>query len=184
MVPLKKSTPVWIQKVSVSLSGVTFRFKDRVSDHAKTKAEMITPIKTANAKLCNKIVIMATTLLLRIGSIEPSAMLLDATDAFESGSAASDEAARFTKTGMLHEAIESCAEAAAKEFDIATQKRLLRAVCSGYAVGMQWSNKYHMIWWIQTDQRGWIQTDQRGPLQQLQHSFIVIVPSIRSFHSN
>jgi hypothetical protein len=74
----------------------------------------------------------ATTLLLRIGSIEPSAMLLDAADAFESGSAASDEAARaITKTGMLYEAIESCAEAAAKEFDIATQKRLLRAASYG-----------------------------------------------------
>lgn len=74
----------------------------------------------------------ATALLLRIGSIEPSAMLLDAADAFENGSAASDEAARsITKSGMLFEAIESCTEAAAKEFDIATQKRLLRAASYG-----------------------------------------------------
>ena len=74
----------------------------------------------------------ATALLLRIGSIEPSAMLLDAADAFESGSAASDETARsITKSGMLFEAIESCTEAAAKEFDIATQKRLLRAASYG-----------------------------------------------------
>lgn len=74
----------------------------------------------------------ATALLLRIGSIEPSAMLLDASDAFESGSTASDEAARaITKTGMLTEAIEGCADAAAKEFDILTQKRLLRAASFG-----------------------------------------------------
>ena len=74
----------------------------------------------------------ATALLLRIGSIEPSAMLLDAADAFESGSTASDEAARaITKTGMLSEAIEGCIDAAAKEFDIATQKRLLRAASFG-----------------------------------------------------
>lgn len=74
----------------------------------------------------------ATALLLRIGSIEPSAMLLDAADAFESGSTASDEAARaITKTGMLSEAIEGCTDAAAKEFDIATQKRLLRAASFG-----------------------------------------------------
>jgi hypothetical protein len=74
----------------------------------------------------------ATALLLRIGSIEPSAMLLDAADAFESGSTASDEAARaITKTGMLPEAIEGCTDAAAKEFDIATQKRLLRAASFG-----------------------------------------------------
>ena len=74
----------------------------------------------------------ATALLLRIGSIEPAAMLLDAADAFESGSTASDEAARaITKTGMLSEAIEGCTDAAAREFDIATQQRLLRAASYG-----------------------------------------------------
>lgn len=74
----------------------------------------------------------ATALLLRIGSIEPAAMLLDASDAFDSGSASSDDAARaITKTGMLSEAIDGCTNAAAKEFDIATQKRLLRAASYG-----------------------------------------------------
>jgi vacuolar protein sorting-associated protein 16 len=74
----------------------------------------------------------ATALLLRIGSIEPSAMLLDAADAFERGSAASDDVAKsITKSGMLYEAIESCTDAAAKEFDIATQKRLLQAASYG-----------------------------------------------------
>ena len=74
----------------------------------------------------------ATALLLRIGSIEPAAMLLDASDAFESGSTASDEAARaITKTGMLSEAIEGCTDAAVREFDIATQKRLLKAASYG-----------------------------------------------------
>jgi vacuolar protein sorting-associated protein 16 len=74
----------------------------------------------------------ATALLLRIGSIEPSAMLLDASDAFESGSASSDEAARaITKTGALVEAIEGCTDAAAREFDIVTQKRLLQAASFG-----------------------------------------------------
>jgi hypothetical protein len=74
----------------------------------------------------------STSLLLRIGSIEPAAMLLDASDAFDSGSASSDEAARaITKTGMLLEAIEDCTGAAAREFDIATQKRLLRAASYG-----------------------------------------------------
>lgn len=74
----------------------------------------------------------ATALLLRIGSIETSAMLLDAADAFESGSPASDEAARaIVKTGSLAEAIETCTDAATKEFDIVTQKRLLRAASYG-----------------------------------------------------
>jgi vacuolar protein sorting-associated protein 16 len=74
----------------------------------------------------------STALLLRIGSIEPSAMLLDASDAFESGSPASEEAARaIVKTGALIEAIETCTEAATKEFDIATQKRLLSAASYG-----------------------------------------------------
>lgn len=73
-----------------------------------------------------------TALLLQIGSIEPSAMLLDAADAFESGSPSSDEAARaITKTGMLNDAIETCTEAAEREFDVPMQKRLLGAASYG-----------------------------------------------------
>lgn len=74
----------------------------------------------------------ATALLLRIGSIETTAMLLDASDAYHSGSQTSDEAARaIIKTGMLEEAIETCTDSAMKEFDIFTQKRLLRAASYG-----------------------------------------------------
>mmetsp|Transcript_16407 Transcript_16407/g.19003 ORF Transcript_16407/g.19003 Transcript_16407/m.19003 type:complete len:1168 (-) Transcript_16407:25-3528(-) len=74
----------------------------------------------------------ATAAMLRIGSIEPAAMLLDASDAFENGSPSSDEAARaITKTGMLVEAISICTDAASKEFDIAMQKRLLKAASYG-----------------------------------------------------
>lgn len=73
-----------------------------------------------------------TAALMRIGSIEPSAMLLDASDAFDAGSPASDEAARaITKTGLLMEAVESCTEAATKEYDIGMQKRLLKAASYG-----------------------------------------------------
>ena len=73
-----------------------------------------------------------TAAMLRIGSIEPAAMLLDASDAFENGSPASDEAARaITKTGMLLKATTVCIDAAAKEFDINMQKRLLRAASYG-----------------------------------------------------
>jgi vacuolar protein sorting-associated protein 16 len=74
----------------------------------------------------------ATALLLRIGSIETSAMLLDASDAHHSGSPSSDEAAlTIVKTGMLDDAIETCTDSATKEFDIPTQKRLLRAASYG-----------------------------------------------------
>ena len=74
----------------------------------------------------------ATAELFRIGSIEPSAMLLDASDDFEKGSPSSDEAARaITKTGMLAEAVVTCTEAATREFDVKTQKRLLRAASYG-----------------------------------------------------
>lgn len=74
----------------------------------------------------------ATAMLLRIGSIEPSAMLLDASDAFESGSPSSDEDARaITKTGMLLDAVETCTDAATREFDIDMQKRFLRAASYG-----------------------------------------------------
>jgi hypothetical protein len=102
-----------------------------------------------------------TANLLRIGSIEPSAMLLDASDAFNHASSASslssvinatediaaddtflpslplscsnaeEAAAAIVKTGMLAEAIEACTEAASREFDIVMQKRLLRAASYG-----------------------------------------------------
>ena len=74
----------------------------------------------------------ATAELFRIGSIEPSAMLLDASDDFEKGSPSSDDAARaITKTGMLTDAIEACTEAATREYNVPTQKRLLRAASYG-----------------------------------------------------
>jgi vacuolar protein sorting-associated protein 16 len=74
----------------------------------------------------------ATTLLLRIGSIETTAMLLDASDAYHSGSNVTDEAVRsISRTGQLEEAIETCIDSATKEFDITTQKRLLRAASYG-----------------------------------------------------
>jgi vacuolar protein sorting-associated protein 16 len=73
----------------------------------------------------------ATALLLRLGSIESSAMLLDAADAFAAGSPAADSAIRAIDPEVLVEAIETCVDAAAKEFDMVTQKRLLRAASYG-----------------------------------------------------
>ena len=73
-----------------------------------------------------------TVELLRIGSIETAAMLVDASDAFHAGSPTSDETARaILEAGQLEEAIRTCTEAATKEFDIWTQKRLLRAASYG-----------------------------------------------------
>jgi hypothetical protein len=74
-----------------------------------------------------------TASLLRIGSIEPSAMLVDAWDAFVKGLPTADEAARaIMKTpGLIEEAIETCIDAASREFDIYTQKRLLHAASYG-----------------------------------------------------
>jgi len=74
-----------------------------------------------------------TASLLRIGSIEPSAMLVDAWDAFVKGSPSADEAARaiMKTTGLIEEAIETCIDAASREFDLSTQKRLLYAASYG-----------------------------------------------------
>lgn len=74
----------------------------------------------------------ATAQLLRIGSIETAAMLLDASDSYHTGSHVSDDAVRsLIDTGTLENAIEICTDSATKEFDIATQKRLLRAASYG-----------------------------------------------------
>jgi len=74
-----------------------------------------------------------TSDLLRIGSIEPGALLLDASDAFDSGSSNADEAARSItqQEGLLEEAIRGCITAAVGEFDIKIQKRMLRAASYG-----------------------------------------------------
>lgn len=59
--------------------------------------------------------------------------MLDASDAFDSGSSNSDEAARSITQheGLLEEAILGCVQAAVGEFDIKVQKRMLRAASYG-----------------------------------------------------
>ena len=71
--------------------------------------------------------------LLQVGSIEPGALLLDASDAFDSGSSNADEAARSitAREGLLSEAILDCVAAAVGEFDVRVQKRMLRAASYG-----------------------------------------------------
>eukprot|EP00584_Thalassiosira_punctigera_P011394 CAMPEP_0172567060 /NCGR_PEP_ID=MMETSP1067-20121228/114430_1 /TAXON_ID=265564 ORGANISM="Thalassiosira punctigera, Strain Tpunct2005C2" /NCGR_SAMPLE_ID=MMETSP1067 /ASSEMBLY_ACC=CAM_ASM_000444 /LENGTH=1182 /DNA_ID=CAMNT_0013358321 /DNA_START=76 /DNA_END=3621 /DNA_ORIENTATION=- len=71
--------------------------------------------------------------LLRIGSIEPGALLLDASDAFDSGTPNADEAAKSItrREGLMDEAVLGCVEAAMGEFDVMVQKRMLRAASYG-----------------------------------------------------
>ena len=79
-----------------------------------------------------------TAAMLRIGSIEPGAMLLDAADRFASGTPVSDETAKsMRQSGQLDSAISACTEGALREFDIVTQKRLLAAA----SYGMHYSYK-------------------------------------------
>jgi vacuolar protein sorting-associated protein 16 len=80
----------------------------------------------------------ATASLLSIGSIDTTAMLLDASDAYHSGSPTSDEATRsMLESGSLDESVETCMDSATKEFDIDTQKRLLRAATYGMHFGFK-----------------------------------------------
>lgn len=70
-----------------------------------------------------------TANLLRIGSIEGSALLLEASDAFVAGTVSDD--VLLADNPPKEEDISVCIEAATKEFDILTQKRLLRAASYG-----------------------------------------------------
>lgn len=80
----------------------------------------------------------ATASLLSIGSIDTTAMLLDASDAYHAGSPTSDEATRsMLESGSLDESIETCVDSATKEFDIDVQKRLLRAATYGMHFGFK-----------------------------------------------
>ena len=83
-----------------------------------------------------------TAQLLRIGSIDTAAMLLDAADAHyqhhhqQQGSSTTTAKtthwdAIFSEPSALRAAIDTCTDAATKEFDIPTQKRLLRAASFG-----------------------------------------------------
>jgi hypothetical protein len=65
-------------------------------------------------------------------------MLLDAADAYHAGSPTSDEATRsMLEGGLLDESVETCMDSATKEFDIDTQKRLLRAATYGMHFGFK-----------------------------------------------
>lgn len=66
----------------------------------------------------------------RIGSMEPGAMLLEASKEFHKKSHLADEYIRIIKT-QLRQAVYHCAEAAGHEYVISTQKMLLKAAAFG-----------------------------------------------------
>ncbi len=108
-----------------------FPYEDVEYLHLSAEMDCCRVITDSNVEILQRVP-PATADMLRIGSIEPAAMLLDASDAFENGSPASDEAARaITKTGLLLDAIAVCIDAASREFDVVMQKRLLRAASYG-----------------------------------------------------
>jgi hypothetical protein len=69
--------------------------------------------------------------LFSVGSEEPPAMLYDASEAFESGSAESDQLMRKVADAQLEAAIDACLQVAAEEFNLENQRRLLRAASYG-----------------------------------------------------
>lgn len=79
----------------------------------------------------------ATAQLLRIGSIETTAMLLDASDAYAAGQPTDDAVSAMLENGGLDAAVATCTDAATKEFDIGLQKRLLRAASYGMHFGFK-----------------------------------------------
>ena len=70
----------------------------------------------------------------RIGSTDPAALLFDACEGFLEGDPKSDENIRsIASSNQLEEAVQSCINAAAAEFDIERQQSLLRAASYGKA---------------------------------------------------
>jgi len=69
-----------------------------------------------------------------VGSTEPAALMFDAMEAFEEGDPKADENIRsIAVANQLPEAVQSCIQAAAGEFDIAQQQNLLKAASYGKA---------------------------------------------------
>ena len=74
----------------------------------------------------------ATEAIRKIGSTDPAALLYDAMEAFEEGDPKSDENIRsIAEANQLQDAIQSCINAAAAEFDIGRQQTLLKAASYG-----------------------------------------------------
>ncbi|KAL3808465.1 hypothetical protein ACHAXA_000878 [Cyclostephanos tholiformis] len=113
-----------------SIAGVTSSAAAEV--HLVPEIDCCRVVSSSSVEILQRVP-PGTADLLRIGSIEPGALLLDASDAFDSGSPSADEAARSISQndGLLEEAIHQCVEAAVGEFDIKVQKRMLRAASYG-----------------------------------------------------
>lgn len=76
----------------------------------------------------------STLAALSIGSTEPPALLIDAMEGFENGDPKADEIIRISvQENHLNNAVEECITAAAAEFDITQQIRLLKAASYGKA---------------------------------------------------
>ncbi|PWN40711.1 hypothetical protein IE81DRAFT_325313 [Ceraceosorus guamensis] len=74
----------------------------------------------------------ATSSVFQPGSTHPAALLFDASEHFAAKSAKADEGVRAIKN-QLAEAVDTCVEAAAYEWDAAWQRKLLRAASFGKA---------------------------------------------------
>ena len=105
-----------------------FCYNNTTSVHLIPEMDACRVITDSAVELLQRVPPM-TANLLRIGSIEGSALLLEAADAFAAGSVSDD--VLLTENPPKDEDIACCIEAATKEFDIATQKRLLRAASYG-----------------------------------------------------
>ncbi|KAL7575766.1 hypothetical protein ACA910_003096 [Epithemia clementina (nom. ined.)] len=105
-----------------------FPYNNTNSVHLVPEMDACRVITDSTVELLQRVPPM-TANLLRIGSIEGSALLLEAADAFAAGSISDD--VLLTENPPKDVDIAGCIEAATKEFDIATQKRLLRAASYG-----------------------------------------------------
>ncbi|KAK4758882.1 hypothetical protein SAY87_020183 [Trapa incisa] len=74
----------------------------------------------------------STVSIFKIGSTSPASLLYDALDHFDKRSAKADENLRLIRSS-LPEAVETCIDAAAHEFDVSRQRTLLRAASYGQA---------------------------------------------------
>ncbi|KAK4792732.1 hypothetical protein SAY86_023167 [Trapa natans] len=74
----------------------------------------------------------STVSIFKIGSTSPASLLYDALDHFDKRSAKADENLRLIRSS-LPEAVETCIDASAHEFDVSRQRTLLRAASYGQA---------------------------------------------------
>jgi vacuolar protein sorting-associated protein 16 len=110
---------------------LNFSYDDQV--HLISEPDCCRIITSTSCEILQRVP-SSTEAIRRIGSTDPAALLYDAMEAFDDGDPKSDENIRsIAASNQLEDAVKSCINAAAAEFDISKQQSFIKAASYGKA---------------------------------------------------